>query len=612
MSRQPTPAPRDSESAAPDAHFGQQSTEIPADVTAPVTETNYITKYKDLKRKVEDIETENDKLYLKVLHAKRNIQRMKLERAVLYERLTTIPPSPELRDRSLPVPPPVLPSEPAAPMPPHRASPPHTIPAPNGESYRTRPAAVVSPEVGRLPPIQKTTSGPGDRPLVAMDRVIPPPEISPAHSMSASHSTRPEAFTHIPPPPLDARRVHRAPPEAPEPPYDARHSRVPPSAPMPYSPHSSHPSAYSHGPPDAHYGHVPPAHSSRTRSVSHSRPVAPTPPHTLASGYPPHPTHHSEAIPGPSMRSPPHLDRRRMHPHDPHEHPIPHDTHNSHRPRSPRARMSPVDSRSPYAVHDRHRAGPGSYADNTRPDREWENDWGRDRGEYPPRRARDGDPSIVYGPPPPALSRSRQVTANGDYVDHRVPPPRDEPAYFPPVPAPDYGSSAVSPGPVSGPSSAPSEGPHRVAQYSRPREAEQAASYRLRPVAPETDYDERWSHPSRDRAPHGGRSAYSYPDTHRSARGPPPGYSPSHPPQPPPPLPPPSAHVAPRKRPREDLDMADADDRRPPPPRMSYPGHAPHDPGYPYYQETHQSRPPPSSHHYHHRHYRHDEDTRGP
>lgn len=47
----------------------------------------YRQKYKELKRKTREIEAENDKLHLKTLRIKRNIQRMRLERAILYERL---------------------------------------------------------------------------------------------------------------------------------------------------------------------------------------------------------------------------------------------------------------------------------------------------------------------------------------------------------------------------------------------------------------------------------------------------------------------------------------------------------------------------------------------
>ncbi|MCO5613997.1 hypothetical protein L7F22_068277 [Adiantum nelumboides] len=47
----------------------------------------YRGKYKELKKKVRQIEIENDRLHVKTLRIKRNIQRMRLERAILYERL---------------------------------------------------------------------------------------------------------------------------------------------------------------------------------------------------------------------------------------------------------------------------------------------------------------------------------------------------------------------------------------------------------------------------------------------------------------------------------------------------------------------------------------------
>ncbi|KAL9932940.1 hypothetical protein V8E36_008195 [Tilletia maclaganii] len=47
----------------------------------------YRSKYKELKRKVRDMEADNERIHLKTLRVKRNIQRMRLERAILYERL---------------------------------------------------------------------------------------------------------------------------------------------------------------------------------------------------------------------------------------------------------------------------------------------------------------------------------------------------------------------------------------------------------------------------------------------------------------------------------------------------------------------------------------------
>jgi predicted RNase H-like nuclease (RuvC/YqgF family) len=57
---------------------------------APYTgteESRYRTKCKDLKRKITDVEAENDNLTVKIDRAKRSITRMRLERALLLEKL---------------------------------------------------------------------------------------------------------------------------------------------------------------------------------------------------------------------------------------------------------------------------------------------------------------------------------------------------------------------------------------------------------------------------------------------------------------------------------------------------------------------------------------------
>ncbi|KAJ7241941.1 hypothetical protein B0H12DRAFT_1133105 [Mycena haematopus] len=92
MSAIPTPPPN-----APQ----RQGTQPPftVGIAAGAEDVKYQAKYKDLKRKVKEIEADNDKLHFKVLQAKRSIQRIKLERAVLYERLQQVPPSPEMHDR---------------------------------------------------------------------------------------------------------------------------------------------------------------------------------------------------------------------------------------------------------------------------------------------------------------------------------------------------------------------------------------------------------------------------------------------------------------------------------------------------------------------------------
>jgi len=48
-------------------------------------------RYYDLKKQTQDIEADNDKLHLEILKTRRNIQRVRMERAILLERLSTMP-----------------------------------------------------------------------------------------------------------------------------------------------------------------------------------------------------------------------------------------------------------------------------------------------------------------------------------------------------------------------------------------------------------------------------------------------------------------------------------------------------------------------------------------
>ncbi|KAJ7167517.1 hypothetical protein C8R46DRAFT_1191645 [Mycena filopes] len=119
MSTVPTPPPQPGPFPNP---AQRQSTQPPfaVGIAAGAEDVKYQAKYKDLKRKVKEIEADNDKLHFKVLQAKRSIQRMKLERAVLYERLQQVPPSPELQDRQA-----LPPVHPSPHQPPHQH---HSLP----------------------------------------------------------------------------------------------------------------------------------------------------------------------------------------------------------------------------------------------------------------------------------------------------------------------------------------------------------------------------------------------------------------------------------------------------------------------------------------------------
>ncbi|CAI2178837.1 10058_t:CDS:2 [Funneliformis geosporum] len=47
----------------------------------------YKRKYKELKKRIREMEDENEKLSLKLTRAKKNIQRLRIERSFLFERL---------------------------------------------------------------------------------------------------------------------------------------------------------------------------------------------------------------------------------------------------------------------------------------------------------------------------------------------------------------------------------------------------------------------------------------------------------------------------------------------------------------------------------------------
>ncbi|KAJ3500036.1 hypothetical protein NLJ89_g9967 [Agrocybe chaxingu] len=75
MSPLPSPAPQH-----PPSHRHKQKP-LTIGIAAGAEDAKYHAKYKELKRKVKDIESDNDKIHFKVLQAKVSIRRMKMERA---------------------------------------------------------------------------------------------------------------------------------------------------------------------------------------------------------------------------------------------------------------------------------------------------------------------------------------------------------------------------------------------------------------------------------------------------------------------------------------------------------------------------------------------------
>ncbi|KAG5352421.1 hypothetical protein C0989_002385 [Termitomyces sp. Mn162] len=246
----------------------------PIGIAAGAEDAKYQTKYRELKRKVKEIETDNDKLHFKVLQAKRSIQRMKLERAILYERLAGLasPTDPQTR-HGPPVP---IQAPPGAPIPPpfsrsHQyqdnahespnndyANPYERARMTSGYETAPRPGVVHTPRM-HSPPPRRTSGDPGHESRHMPHMPPPPPashgtsrqHVSPTmhHSESSSrsrphhqsyypeglapvqqqvmhsphtheipHHSRISSFMPRLSPPADSRRVHGHPPMSPGPP----------------------------------------------------------------------------------------------------------------------------------------------------------------------------------------------------------------------------------------------------------------------------------------------------------------------------------------------------------------------------------------------------------
>ncbi|KJA29815.1 hypothetical protein HYPSUDRAFT_50315 [Hypholoma sublateritium FD-334 SS-4] len=153
-------------------------------IAAGAEDAKYQAKYKELKRKVKDIEADNDKLHYKVLQAKLSVRRMQMERAVLYERLAAVPASPG--------PPPPPPDPEHAPARPPAANNP---PSPRIPIHSPRHAVHDAPR-HHLPPLAPTHPHPYD------------PRGGPQHSpparppRSSAHAYRgaPHHYDSAPPP----------------------------------------------------------------------------------------------------------------------------------------------------------------------------------------------------------------------------------------------------------------------------------------------------------------------------------------------------------------------------------------------------------------------------
>ncbi|KAF8138360.1 hypothetical protein EV363DRAFT_1251941 [Boletus edulis] len=421
-------------SVAPSAR--QRSKAYATGIAAGVEDEKYQAKYKELKRKVKEIEMDNDKLQFKVLVAKKSIQRMKLERAVLYERLSTVPPSPDLHGH--------------APLPPMHAGPgvppQHAQQKPGPGQHRDPRNMDINdsntPDYVHPSGNIRVISGPDGRPVQVSDGPIGPGVLS--HVVSAAHMTRRGSVSG----------------------HDSR--QLPPLSQLTPVQHLEHPRSHAQSQPHTSHLH---SHSngsdsrSRPHSSSHSRGQGP--PQGYHQGAIPHPQQYpaDPVISRQGMQSPPlGHERERSRRYDTHERsshtgdPYPHGRHPMAHASPHSAIMSPTSARgSTTRVHNHQRVGPAvniSHPDfEHERDLEREHNWPRPREhDYDREAPRDYTNSApVRNSPPPHL-RSR---LDRDYQDHSSYRLRDDQMYLrEPIGPGVYGRSSRSDTPGSGSGSA--------------------------------------------------------------------------------------------------------------------------------------------------------------
>ncbi|KAG6910971.1 hypothetical protein DXG01_006025 [Tephrocybe rancida] len=413
-------------------------------IAAGAEDAKYQTKYRELKRKVKEIETDNDKLHFKVLQAKRSIQRMKLERAILYERLAG-PPSPnEPQNRH------------GGPMPMH---PPSGGPVP--------------------PPFSRSHSG--NHHYQDMGDNI---HDSPNHEFSIPHErARMVSGSAMPPagPGVAiAPRMHSPPRRASGGPgHESRHMQHLP----PPSLHGPHGNSRPHISPVMHHSHSGTSHE-RTRSHSSSRTRA-----HQQSYIPGHPNQYPE---GPQsvqhvMHSPPIQERERPRRHDSHEGPHP-DQHQHSRLNSFLPRLSPPPDTRRVHGHPRMSPGPPGREEYDRQHERRERELDHDRN-HPRDLGRNRDANSLISPPLGHRSRQPFDRGGGDYPEpHGSSRMRDEPAYYDaPTAASGYPPHSRSGSPISGSGSGNGAGGGDASRSDSRHyyEAhEHTRTYKLRPVNP--------------------------------------------------------------------------------------------------------------------------------
>jgi len=299
---------------------------------------------------------DNDKLQFKVLQAKKSINRMKIERAVLYDRLSQVPPSPELNDR-----------QPLPPAHPGSGTSSHQLPPLSGQGNHqhrdVREHVPVDPndralmEYMHTHPNVRMGVGPDGRPAPVQEIPMGPGVAPSSHTLSSVHPSR-----HGPPVHESSRQLpplsQMAPVQHLEPPRSHTHS-------LSHSPHMSTHASSSR--PHSHSR----SHSSSSRSRTH-QPSIPYPQHTHqqpSEGLSPIQHMTSPSISG---------ERERLRRHEGHER-VSHPEHHSHSRQQAPLPPNPVHSSPGTRTSSRHQQQrlPMSHSELEREremdmEREWE------------------------------------------------------------------------------------------------------------------------------------------------------------------------------------------------------------------------------------------------
>ncbi|KAI1796171.1 hypothetical protein LXA43DRAFT_656272 [Ganoderma leucocontextum] len=333
-------------------------------ITAGAEDVKYQAKYKELKKKVKEIESDNDRLYFKLLLAKKNIRRMNLERAILYERLAAVPPTPGRHTQELPPEQdPIFHSQP--PVPPEHAR----VIDPNdrelSEYIRNHPTArIIQGPDGRVVAIEDTPTNVDARGIPIPSGPPPPHGIPLVHGFRHDSGPGHDPSRPLPPPPPMIPLLQHSQDPTPElsvtndhhvNQYTYPQSRPPPPQNSHSHSNSSHHSRSSSARPD-----LDPAAGGNPRMDAQGGSYAT---HTRSPNMPaePHPEHRS---------------RR----HDPHEHPHGHQLPHPHveipqqnLPVSPPMLSPTAHHRGGSRTHNHQRIGPGANIHRERdPDRDWE------------------------------------------------------------------------------------------------------------------------------------------------------------------------------------------------------------------------------------------------